>query len=205
LSLDLSAQNRLLLEHVYHDDPLFHASGTEAIELAAGGVAGGGDVSPLVAFTAERLRGDSRIAAFSQTGWDTHRAQGRTLVRPLTQLAATITELKAQLGPVWSQTTVLALTEFGRTARENGSGGTDHGTGGVMLMAGGAIRGGRVFGQWPGLGESALYEARDLMPTADVRAYAAWAMRGLYGLDRSFLETTVFPGLSMGEDPKLLL
>ncbi len=103
LSLDLSAQNRLLLEHVYHDDPLFHASGSEAIELAAGGVAGGGDVSPLVAFTAERLRGESRIAAFSQTGWDTHRAQGRTLVRPLTQLAATITRAEgaawAGLGP----------------------------------------------------------------------------------------------------------
>jgi uncharacterized protein (DUF1501 family) len=205
LSLDLSAQNRLLLEHVYHDDPLFHASGSEAIELAAGGVAAGGDVSPLVAFTAERLRGESRIAAFSQTGWDTHRAQGRTLVRPLTQLGETILQLNAQLGPVWGQTTVLALTEFGRTARENGSGGTDHGTGGVMLMAGGAIRGGRVFGQWPGLGETALYEGRDLMPTADVRAYAAWAMRGLYGLDRGFLETTVFPGLSMGDDLKLLL
>jgi uncharacterized protein (DUF1501 family) len=74
-----------------------------------------------------------------------------------------------------------------------------------MLMAGGAIRGGRVFGIWPGIGESDLYAGRDLMPTADVRAYAAWAMRGLYGLDRDTLERTVFPGLDIGADPGLIL
>jgi uncharacterized protein (DUF1501 family) len=73
------------------------------------------------------------------------------------------------------------------------------------LLAGGAVRGGRVFGRWPGLGESALYEGRDLMPTGDVRACAAWAMRGLYGLDRGLLQGAVFPGLDMGDDPGLLL
>lgn len=205
LVLQLSAQNRLLLEHVYEADALFRASAAEAIALADQGVAGDDGVSPLVAFTAERLLGATRIAAFSQTGWDTHRVQARTLRRPLAELAATILQLKARLGPVWGQTTVLAMTEFGRTARENGSGGTDHGTGGAMLVAGGAVRGGRVYGRWPGLDEGALDQGRDLMPTADVRAYAAWAMRGLYGLDRGVLERAVFPGLDMGDDPGLLL
>jgi uncharacterized protein (DUF1501 family) len=205
LVLELSAQNRLLLEHVYAGDALFRDSAAEAIALADQGVTERGETSPLVAFTAERLLGATRIAAFSQTGWDTHRAQGRALRRPLEQLAETILQLKARLGPVWGQTTVLAMTEFGRTARENGSGGTDHGTGGAMLLAGGAVRGGRVFGRWPGLGESALYEGRDLMPTGDVRACAAWAMRGLYGLDRGLLQGAVFPGLDMGDDPGLLL
>jgi uncharacterized protein (DUF1501 family) len=113
--------------------------------------------------------------------------------------------LRERLGPVWGKTTVLAVTEFGRTVAENGSRGTDHGTGGLMVMAGGAVRGGRVYGRWPGLAEADLYERRDLMPTGDVRAYAAWAMRGLFGLDRGLLEGTVFPGLQMEEDPGILL
>ena len=74
-----------------------------------------------------------------------------------------------------------------------------------MLMAGGAVRGGRIYGRWPGLDDASLFEQRDLMPTADVRSYAAWAMRGLYGLDSGVLERTVFPGLDMGADPGLLL
>lgn len=205
LVLRLSAQNRLLLDHVYAGDALFRASAAEAIALADQGVGADDGTSPLVAFTAERLLGATRIAAFSQTGWDTHRVQARTLRRPLAELAETILQLKARLGPVWGQTTVLAMTEFGRTARENGSGGTDHGTGGAMLIAGGAVRGGQVHGRWPGLDEGALYQGRDLMPTADVRAYAAWAMRGLYGLERGVLERSVFPGLDMGDDPGLLL
>jgi uncharacterized protein (DUF1501 family) len=75
----------------------------------------------------------------------------------------------------------------------------------MMLMAGGAIRGGRVYGVWPGIGDADLYDERDLMPTGDVRAYAAWAMRGLFGLDRGLLETTVFPGLDLGADPRMIL
>jgi uncharacterized protein (DUF1501 family) len=110
------------------------------------------------------------------------------------------------LGPeIWGKTTVLAMTEFGRTVAENGTGGTDHGTAGAMLVAGGAIRGGKVYGQWPGLEEADLFERRDLMPTSDVRAWAAHAMRGLYGFDRALLQDKVFPGLEMGEDPGLIL
>ncbi len=97
------------------------------------------------------------------------------------------------------------MTEFGRTARQNGTGGTDHGTGGAMLLAGGAVRGGAVHARWPGLAEADLYDRRDLMPTEDVRAYAAAAMRELFGLDRSVLETAVFPGLDMGTVGRVLL
>lgn len=114
--------------------------------------------------------------------------------------------MQSQLGPqTWGRTTLIAMTEFGRTARQNGSGGTDHGTGGAMILAGGALRGGSVLGNWPGLAEAALYDRRDLMPTSDVRAWAAWAMRGMFGLQRSVLEGAVFPGLDMGDDPKLIL
>lgn len=74
-----------------------------------------------------------------------------------------------------------------------------------MILAGGAIRGGRVFGDWPGLGDGDLYEDRDLLPTGDVRSHAAWVMRGLTGLDRNVLESAIFPGLDMGGDPGLIL
>lgn len=73
-----------------------------------------------------------------------------------------------------------------------------------MVMAGGALNGGKVYGDWPGLSESNLYERRDLMPTSDVRAWAAHAIRGLYGIDQSVLENAVFPGLQMGKDPRIL-
>jgi uncharacterized protein (DUF1501 family) len=160
----------------------------------------------LVDFAAGRLRGDTRIAAFSLGGWDTHRGQNSALQRPLSRLQRIILRLQNQSGPqVWGRTTLIAMTEFGRTARQNGSAGTDHGTGGVIVLAGGALRGGRVFGGWPGLSEAALYDRRDLMPTSDVRAWAAWAMRGLFGLDRAVLEGAVFPGVQMGSDPGLIL
>ena len=74
-----------------------------------------------------------------------------------------------------------------------------------MLIAGGALRGGRVHGDWPGLSEAELYQRRDLMPTRDVRAHAAWIMRGLFGLSKADLEGAVFPGLEMGGDSGLVL
>ena len=136
-------------------------------------------------FAAERLRGDSRIASFSLNGWDTHDNQQTSLARALGTLAETILALQTGLGPLWDRTTVVTMTEFGRTARVNGTNGTDHGTGGAMILAGGAVRGGRVIADWPGLDEAALYDRRDLMPTRDVRAHAAWVMRGLFGLPTS--------------------
>lgn len=226
--LGLSAQGRRLLDEIYHDDPLFREAAAEALSMTApeaeddltaeeapmmaaparpGGPPGGPvkAAEGLARFAAERLRGESRIAAFSLTGWDTHRGQVAAIRGPAERLAAMITTLKAELGAVWGGTLVLAMTEFGRTARQNGTLGTDHGTGGAMVMAGGALKGRRVYGQWPGLADTELYAGRDLMPTADIRAYGAWALAGLFGTPKAVLESTVFPGLDLGADPKFLL
>ncbi|EYD77616.1 hypothetical protein Rumeso_00782 [Rubellimicrobium mesophilum DSM 19309] len=210
--LELSPQARRLLEVLYHDDPLFRAASAEALgivdELHREGQSGGGELAghvQLAQFAAARLRGETRIASFSLGGWDTHGDQRRTLARALRTLVETIQALREDLGPVWGHTAVLCMTEFGRTARENGSKGTDHGTGGAMLFAGGALRGGRVVGDWPGLGDGDLYAGRDLMPTRDVRAHAAWVMRGLFGLGRDVLDGAVFPRLDLGSDPGLVL
>lgn len=209
--LDLSPQSRLLLELMYHDDALFREAGEQAMTIAEALARGGamtgraaGPAAQLAGFAADRLREETRIAAFSLAGWDTHRDQAHALPRALGQLAEAIATLRDVLGPVWDRTAVLAMTEFGRTARENGTGGTDHGTGGTLVAAGGAIRGGRVLGRWPGLAEADLYAGRDVMPTADVRAVAGWAMRGLFGLDRGLIERVVFPGLDLGADPGLI-
>ena len=117
---------------------------------------------------------------------------------------AALQTLKSDLGPVWGKTTVLAMTEFGRTAAENGNRGTDHGTGGTMIMAGGAVHGGKIYGNWPGLAEVDLLDRRDVMPTDDVRRYAAWALRGAFGIERDLIERTIFPGLEIGSNPGLI-
>ncbi|MEM7473018.1 MAG: DUF1501 domain-containing protein [Pseudomonadota bacterium] len=224
--LDMSPQARLLLQEVYHDDPLFQEAGAEAVVIADSlGLssddsfalsksemrdaikrnAQAGDADVLARFAAARLKESARIAAFSLAGWDTHRGQRAGLGRALEKLQGAILTLKSELGPHWAQTAVVAMTEFGRTARENGSQGTDHGTGGALLLAGGAVRGGRVFGDWPGLEEAALYARRDLMPVADVRSYPAWLMRGLFSIEQTALELSVFPGLRLSRDPGVLL
>ena len=220
LKLDLSSQSQLLLDHIYHDDALFRDAAAEAMMLTdsmdaarmaspmADPVSDNrrlADTDRLIDFAVDRLRTDTRIAALSLSGWDTHKNQSGGISLPMRRLDRVVLRLASGLGPaVWDKTLMLAITEFGRTVRENGTRGTDHGTGGALLMAGGALRGGRVMGRWPGLAEADLYQGRDLMPTSDVRAWAAWAMRGLYGLDVALLEGTVFPGLRMGEDPGLL-
>lgn len=224
--LRISPNARALLNVVHHDDPLFREASDSAIEIAeqisleadvaeeteammidspmmAAVQQGNSEHVKIAEFAASRLRGDTRIASFSINGWDTHARQERNLRRGASALTDTILTLRAGLGPVWDKTAVLCLTEFGRTARENGSNGTDHGTGGAMLFAGGALRGGRVLGQWPGLGDGDLYDGRDLLPTRDVRAYAAWVMRDLMGLDRATLEQAIFPGLELGPNPGL--
>ena len=209
-SLALSPQAQMLLEHVYHDDALFRDAARDAIRVSSetGQIARTqgptAEAIALGAFAASRLNAESRIAAFSLAGWDSHAKQPQVLGRALDRLAAAILALRDGRGPNWARTTVLAMTEFGRTVRENGSGGTDHGTGGALIMSGGAIKGGRAYGDWPGLGEGQLYADRDLMPTRDIRAYAAWAMRGLFGTQADVLERSIFPGLDLGGDPGIL-
>jgi uncharacterized protein (DUF1501 family) len=134
-----------------------------------------------------------RIAALEIGGWDTHTAQTNRLARPLEQLDAGLSALKTGLGPAWAQTAVLVMTEFGRTARVNGTKGTDHGTGTVAFVLGGAVAGGRVKATWPGLGTGQLFENRDLAPTTDLRAVAKGMLAAHLGLDTGALGR-IFPG-----------
>jgi uncharacterized protein (DUF1501 family) len=209
-TLALSPQAERLLMRIYHDDPLFRDASEQALEIVSGLGSMPDPAKPeeehieLARFTADRLNRDTRIASFSMAGWDTHSGQAGSLNRNLGRLSDAILTLKEDLGRNWDTTTVMAMTEFGRTARENGSAGTDHGTGGAMLVVGGAVRGGAAMGEWPGLGESDLYDGRDLMPVRDIRAYAAWAMHAKFGIDKAVLEGAIFPDLDMGSDPRML-
>ena len=133
-----------------------------------------------------------RIAALEIGGWDTHTAQINRLSGPLKQLDAGLIALKTALGPAWSQTAVLVMTEFGRTARVNGTKGTDHGTGTVAFVLGGVVAGGRIQADWPGLAAGRLFENRDLAPTTDLRAVAKGMLAAHLDLDAGALRN-VFP------------
>ena len=134
-----------------------------------------------------------RIAALELGGWDTHAAQVSRLTTPLKQLDAGLVMLREALGPAWTQSVILVMTEFGRTARVNGTNGTDHGTGTVALVLGGAVAGGRIEATWPGLKPIQLLDNRDLAPTTDLRAVAKGVLAAHLGLTPGAL-MNVFPG-----------
>lgn len=137
-----------------------------------------------------------RIAVTEADGWDTHANQGAAtgnLARRFRALDAGLGKLRDGLGAHWDSTAVLVVTEFGRTVRVNGTAGTDHGTGGVALLLGGAVAGGKVVADWPGLGKSALYDDRDLMPTTDLRGIFKTALVAHLGLDDARVAAQVFP------------
>jgi uncharacterized protein (DUF1501 family) len=139
-------------------------------------------------------RDGPRVAALELGGWDTHAAQAGRLKPALATLDNGLDALRRGLGEAaWRQTAVLVITEFGRTARPNGSQGTDHGTAGAAFLAGGAVAGGRVVADWPGLGAGKLYEDRDLQPTTDLRAVAKGLLRDHLKLPAAAMEQA-FPG-----------
>jgi uncharacterized protein (DUF1501 family) len=139
------------------------------------------------------------IAAIEATGYDTHDNQVSRLTTSLADLDGALQILKTQLGTAWANTVVMTMTEFGRTVACNGSaasGGTDHGTGFAVVLAGGAVNGGRVLGTWPGLSASQLYQGRDLAPTTDIRAIGMGVLGQHMGLSASAL-ATVFPNAGL--------
>ncbi|MEN5362513.1 DUF1501 domain-containing protein [Brevundimonas intermedia] len=140
------------------------------------------------------------IVAVSLDGWDTHAGQRAQLQTRLTGLDQLVTGLKDGLGETWSRTVVVVATEFGRTARANGTQGTDHGTGSSLLLAGGAIKRGGPIGDWPTLADNRLFENRDLAPTMDIRSVFKGVLRDHMGVDRAALDARVFPG-SAAEAP----
>ncbi|MGZ2747463.1 DUF1501 domain-containing protein [Burkholderia stagnalis] len=133
-----------------------------------------------------------RIAMIETGGWDTHSAQNTRLANQLKALDTLLAALRDGLGPAWRQTTVLVATEFGRTAAANGTGGTDHGQASVAMLAGGAVAGGRVLADWPGLRPGDLYEGRDLKPTASLDALIAGAAAESLRLDPAHTASVLF-------------
>jgi uncharacterized protein (DUF1501 family) len=148
-----------------------------------------------MAAAARLMRGPeaARIAFVEDSGWDTHRGQQLALDRKFGELDAGLRAIREGLAEEWTRTAVVVVTEFGRTVAVNGSAGTDHGVGGVALLAGGAVRGGRIGGDWPGLAPGALLDGRDLRPTTDMRALFKGLLAEHLGVPEAALETRVFP------------
>src|SRR5581483_10469718 len=167
-------------------------------QLAKPGKAGGARYGEVINAAAGFLRREDgpQVAVFDTIGWDTHANEGGSkgqLAARLAGLDAALSALKAGLGPVWSDTAVLLATEFGRTVAENGTRGTDHGTATAAYLIGGAVRGGRVVADWPGLSPGKLYQNRDLRPTLDIRAVMKGVLAEHLGIPAKALETSVFP------------
>jgi uncharacterized protein (DUF1501 family) len=137
-----------------------------------------------------------RIAVLEMGGWDTHTAQGSVegrLGKNLQLFDTALDGLRQGLGAAWDKTVILAATEFGRTAAANGTGGTDHGTATAALLMGGAVAGGQVLADWPGLAAGKLYQDRDLMPTLDLRSIAKGVLRDHLAIDETQLDQSIFP------------
>jgi uncharacterized protein (DUF1501 family) len=188
---------------LFEDDPLLSHALSAALDMQ--GTAGNGKMEnegrgrrqfiTLMAAAGRFLAADSgpRVAAVDMTGWDTHVRQDARLERQLGLLDEGVRSLRKSIGDTWRRTAVLVVTEFGRTVAFNGSGGTDHGTGMAAFLLGGAVDGGRVIADWPGLDEASLLQKRDLRPTMDLRAVAKGVLEDHMGLPRTALDRTIFP------------
>ena len=140
-----------------------------------------------------------RIAMMETTGWDTHNQQEPRLARLLSGFDAMLAALRVGMGTNWSKTTVLVATEFGRTVAVNGTRGTDHGTAAAAMLLGGAVKGGRVIADWPGLSQAALLDGRDLKPTIALNALIAGAVGESIGIDPERVSRVLFPDVKVGD------
>jgi len=187
-ALALALSQGLQLEKVAFGDDIKRGPGTNnaaAMRMVARGAA------KLVA-----ADDGPRIAALAFDGWDTHANEGGPvgrLAQLLGGLDGALAEFESGLGAGWRDTVMVVATEFGRTARINGTEGTDHGTATVALLLGGAVQGGRVIADWPGLKPASLYQDRDLAPTTDLRAVIKGVLQDHLGLSERVLANTVFP------------
>jgi len=157
--------------------------------------AGGGQNGAAIGALAAKMLGPdgARIAMIETNGWDTHSGQRGRLNAQLRSLDQLLAGLKTGLGPEWTNTLIVVATEFGRTAKPNGTGGTDHGQASAAMLLGGAVRGGTVVADWPGLSTADLYEGRDLKPTTDLDALIAGALAQHYALEPARTMATLFP------------
>ena len=197
-----------LVNLYHHLDPALAAALSQGLQLDK--IAQGDDMKPkrganniaamrLVARGAAKLMAADegpRIAALAFDGWDTHANEGGPvgrLAQLLSGLDGVFAEFENGLGERWRDTVVVVATEFGRTARINGTDGTDHGTGTIALLAGGAVKGGRVISDWPSLKPASLYEGRDLAPTTDLRTMFKGVLHDHLGIAERVLAESVFP------------
>jgi len=185
---------------LYEGDRQLHALWSEAMDTrkltSDMAVDGGRNAAATGALAAKLLAapGGARIAMIETGGWDTHAQQRGRLAAQLTGLDAMIAALQTGLGPLWTNTVVVVATEFGRTVAINGTGGTDHGTASAAMLVGGAVKGGRVLADWPGLAPAALYEGRDLKPTTSLDGFIGGVVAGHFGLDPVRIMPALFPG-----------
>jgi uncharacterized protein (DUF1501 family) len=201
-----------LLDLYRHTDPVLARALEERNALAAiasGGMdeigAGPKPGGPLLAYFTEAASGAARfmarpdgprVGALAFDGWDTHANEGAAHGRLSVLLGAldsALAAIEGGMGAAWNETAVAVITEFGRTARINGTEGTDHGTATVALLIGGALKGGRVIADWPGVADAALYQGRDLKPTTDLRAVLKGILRDHLRADERALAQQVFP------------
>lgn len=193
--------NEDLLQRVaglYEADAPLHNAYAAALENRAsvGSIAQVGQNGKAVGTLAARLmtgREGARLLMIETTGWDTHNQQSGRLNNQFKNLDAMIASLKAGLGATWNSTMVLVATEFGRTVAINGTAGSDHGTASAAMIFGGGVKGGRILADWPGLGQSALYEGRDLKPTATLEGLIAGAIASHFRLDPELVARTLYP------------
>ncbi len=231
---ELSDDTLQRLTDLYANDPvlgkrLADALANDAIaEAAARDAKLAAEDAGTAATPARRRRGDARqlaetfrtaaafltrpegpkVAVLETTGWDTHANQGDAngqLALRLRLLDGALRELRAGLGGAWAKTAVLLVTEFGRTAAINGTRGTDHGTGAAALIVGGAVNGGRVIADWPGLSNRALYQGRDLAPTMDLRSVLKGLLSDHLQVPTAWMDRQVFPDSAVARPVRALV
>jgi uncharacterized protein (DUF1501 family) len=183
---------------LYSNDPVLKSALQGAVDIGAliGDLNQLGSGYEKLARAAGKLLsadGGPGAAAISLNGWDTHADETGILSSNLGNLNAALMGLREELGSQWANTAVVIVTEFGRTLAENGTKGTDHGVGGASFLLGGAVKGGKMVGAWPGLSQTDLFEGRDLFPANDLRTLFKGVLRDHWGVDLSALDTSVFP------------
>lgn len=195
---DASSDLMQRVSMLYAGDPQLHALWSDAMAtdaLAGANADDSRNAAATGALAAKLLApaDGARIAMIETTGWDTHAAQRGRLAAQLKGLDAMVGALQQGLGPLWNETLVLVATEFGRTVAVNGTGGTDHGTASVAMLLGGAVAGGRVAADWPGLKTAQLYQGRDLRPTMPLDSLVGGAVAEHFGVAPDRTMAALFP------------
>jgi uncharacterized protein (DUF1501 family) len=209
---DANEDLMLRVQQLYAGDAQLHALWSAAMD--ARGMAGAmdgkagrqqpGELGRMAAAFLGRADGP-RIAMIETGGWDTHSGQAGRLATQLRNLDMLVAGLRQGLGPAWDHTVVLVATEFGRTAAANGTGGTDHGTGAAAMLFGGAVQGGRVLADWPGLAPADLFEERDLRPTLGLDTLISQVCAEAFRIDPGRMARSLFPDAPAGKASGRLL